>query len=485
MVGPWFDRRVRLGLAADRLMFYEMGMILFSRHRLCHAALLLLGIGLSPMATAKPVSQQLAEKRVWHGINGSTFEGQFVTIDQRTGKFVFSNNHGKSFLIASSNLAEDDREWIEGLLKARDAEKAQMKQLEAATPLARPVAPLVFHDDGRCEREWTNGQGRTIRGAIVSADRDMVKIETNGRVASVQLASLAEGDQLVALLWTGTTNQPLDWQGGVFHYEVTSGGSVLVEYTLEILNQHSRITMAYDYSSIGINTKTREKVPISGRRQTRMTTDHRTGPFQIEQHLAKKGWTKTSIGKWASKHHQGVKKVTPDLQSFIERLPAAKVGSAGQWLARQIDVEEERLNWYGPKQVAFVKLPGSCLAAALRLMTGVNGLIRVEPSDPALVAPKPVTAYVFTCDDVRFTEGTDRVLAGLQMHEAVPVGFSVELPSNKPVSGKANAVISLKSVDLSLPDASMFQIDPEAATMEEGTYRSLTMRRKAGPAPQR
>ena len=38
-------------------------------------------------------------------------------------------------------------------------------------------------------------------------------------------------------------------------------------------------------------------------------------------------------------------------------------------------------------------------------------------------------------------------------------------------------VVALKRFDLTMPDASSFEIDPEAASMDEGSYKNCRQRR--------
>lgn len=450
-----------------------------TENRLTHwLALLLTLAGLLLCGTSTGLA---AEKRVWKGNNGSSFEGHFLTVDQKTGDYVFMDVHDKFIQISPDNLTDESRGYVMEHLKKQAETSDRNKR-----PRATAVNNLVFTKPASCARDWTNSKGKTVNGTILSTTREAMQLEVRGQPATVRLSDLQEEDRTAVLLWTGTTNDPLSFPGGTFQYTVSCDGEELLSFSIELTGNLSRTILEYTDVAIGVTPSGEQRRVVTAMKK-RLTTDHSSGAFETAQWMKNKGWVKTAIGQWHPLDHLEATAPAPRRADWLRRvLPELEVTAAGAWLARRLVLEDKSdpnqlfNDWIKSNPLALVRFTNSHLPAALRLVLESPTVADTGTPDPSLVAPKPSRVLPVSTSVLRFPP-MDGMLGALQLHDLAPVAWSFVISKDR-ASKRIKAgqyLVALKNIDFTLPEASGFEIDPRAAGMAEGSYKDCRERRKA------
>lgn len=395
----------------------------------------------------------------WTDKKGTKFFATFLTRDQKNGAYVFLDRNEKFVTVAADNLSMEDEQRIAEILKEQD------KAMELSAPLTVDE-PLVFATEALIERKWTNTEGKTIKGAPIEVTADSLTLKINPKPAVIALEKLQDQDRATALLWSGTTNKALTLPDATFHYKTLKGNETLSQFTIELAGNFSRITtrlVAFDENK---NPHTYE---------LRLTTDHASGVYLGDRRNPGGNWIKDTIGKWAVRDQNGgVLKsgMYEAYEEILEMLPRSEMVAVGPWLGRRILIRKDHPSFVKSAEVVFVRLPESNLSAALRIALACP---KVEEAEPKNLQPwaKPQTSSPFHLKDSGLVSIFSDLLETLRLQDIAVVMLSCDMQDARPLSANGRYTVALEKVEFTEPGNSDFFVDPEALSLDAGTYKSL------------
>lgn len=408
-------------------------------------------------------ADDLFEERQWTVKGGPIFSGIFLKKDFATGGYFFSKPGEKIFMVGADDVA-----LIEAVLKER--EKAAMPP-----PPITAGKPLVFATPALVERQWANKEGRKINGSLVEVSRERVILQTGGKKVSIPLDNLAQDDRTAAQLWTAATNDALGIPEATFHYRLAREKKVVTRFSIELSGTFSRILIAE--AAIDVNGKNH---PF----ETRFTTDHSNGTFQSEQRKKGGEWGVTLIGKWDDRYLAGgdvSARSKEEYGALMGKFADGEIASIGPWLAREIQVGDNPPWPLTSSSIAYIRLPGSNLPAALRFAVSAPPVVDV---DKRAASEFNTEVFPFTWENGGSLFHMESLLEMLRVHDLILVQASCKVSggneSAPPSPGRGSGIytLTLEKVTLTSADTSEFKIDSQAATMDGGTLKALFKRRQ-------